>query len=248
MQDYDNNTDSYLSWSETDSLYSLLEWNVFLSTIGPVSGLDVLDVACGGGRLSRKLMERGARSVVGIDISAEMLGRAQRANDPAGPGPHFHNLRYEQISACDETFTLEQPVDLVTALYLFHYAPSEQDLGRMCQFIGRNLQPNGRFVTYGINPDYDFANQFPGMEDAFGFRYRIVEPPEYALIMGDFEARMWCWSRRAHEDELARAGFVDVRWHPLELPAEHGHLAPSIQWYLDNPSCIVLEAVKSASA
>lgn len=242
MDDYDKNTDSYLNWSETDSIYSLLEWHVFLSTIGSVAGLDVLDVACGGGRLSRKLMKQGARSVVGIDISAEMLDRARAANDPAGPGPRFQNLRYEQISASDETFTLDEPVDLATALYLFHYASSEQELGRMCQFIGRNLKPGGRFVTCGINPDYDFANQFSGMEDAFGFRYRIVAPPEYALIMGDFEARMWRWSRRAHEDKLAQAGFVDVRWHPLELPPEHADLAPAIQWYLDNPSCIVLEA------
>ncbi len=48
LEDCDQNTDVYYErWSKTDSVYSLLEWYVFLTTIGSVEGLDVLDVACG---------------------------------------------------------------------------------------------------------------------------------------------------------------------------------------------------------
>ena len=246
MEDYDQKTDIYYErWSKTDSVYSLLEWHVFLTTIGSVKDLDVLDVACGEGRLSRLLMEHGARSVVGADVSSEMIARARQENAPGGPVGHFDGLRYETVSASDEAFMLENPADLVTALYLFHYAASEEELGRMCQFVGRNVKPGGRFVTYGINPDYDFETQHPDMEDVFGFRYRTVAPPEYALIIGDFEARIWQWSRQAHEERLAEAGFVDTRWHALTLPEERRNLVPSVQWYLDNPSCIVLEAEKA---
>jgi 2-polyprenyl-3-methyl-5-hydroxy-6-metoxy-1,4-benzoquinol methylase len=100
LEDYDQNTGvSYERWSKTDSVYSLLEWHVFLATIGSVKDLDILDVACGDGRLSRMLMERGARSVVGIDISSEMIARARQENDPGGPVGHFDGLRYETVSA-----------------------------------------------------------------------------------------------------------------------------------------------------
>jgi 2-polyprenyl-3-methyl-5-hydroxy-6-metoxy-1,4-benzoquinol methylase len=39
-----------------------------LDVTGPVAGLDVLDLACGHGRISRELARRGGR-VLGIDIS-----------------------------------------------------------------------------------------------------------------------------------------------------------------------------------
>jgi 2-polyprenyl-3-methyl-5-hydroxy-6-metoxy-1,4-benzoquinol methylase len=46
-----------------------------LSLLGDVSGLRLLDLACGHGRLARELARRGAR-VVGIDISAALLDKA----------------------------------------------------------------------------------------------------------------------------------------------------------------------------
>jgi len=47
-----------------------------------VAGARVLDLACGQGRMSRYLARRGA-DVVGVDVSAAMLGKA-RAAGPAG--------------------------------------------------------------------------------------------------------------------------------------------------------------------
>ena len=48
----------------------------------PAAGARVLDMACGQGRMSRYLARRGA-DVVGVDVSAAMLGKA-RAAGPAG--------------------------------------------------------------------------------------------------------------------------------------------------------------------
>jgi 2-polyprenyl-3-methyl-5-hydroxy-6-metoxy-1,4-benzoquinol methylase len=47
-----------------------------------VAGARVLDLACGQGRMSRYLARRGA-DVLGVDVSAAMLGKA-RAAGPAG--------------------------------------------------------------------------------------------------------------------------------------------------------------------
>lgn len=46
--------------------------------LGPVAGLQVLDVACGHGRMTRELARRGA-SVVGIDVSGALIARARQA-------------------------------------------------------------------------------------------------------------------------------------------------------------------------
>ncbi|USG61921.1 class I SAM-dependent methyltransferase [Sneathiella marina] len=245
MADYDHKTSRYQKWSKTDSVYSHLEWYVFLEILGNVTNKRILDVACGEGRLSRALMGMGAGSVLGTDISAEMIDRAQAQNLPSSK-MHWENLTYQVRDASDETFSLASPVDLVTAMYLFHYAETEEKLASMCQFLSRNLKSGGRFLTYTINPDYNFENQYPGMENIFGFRYEIDDQSNYHLVIGDFKARMWQWSRTIHERCLEQAGFTNIIWHPLRLAPEDARLEKSVKWYLANPSCIVLSAEKSS--
>jgi len=244
MSYHDQDADIYLQWSESDTPYRILEWYVFLRTIGSVRGLNVLDLACGDGRVPRALMERGAAWVVGTDISSKMIEEARALNSPGGDGPHFEHLRYEVVDACNQTWTLDPKADLVTAMYLFHYASNEDDLFKMCHQIGRSLKGGGRFVTYTVNPDYDFEKQYPDMEKEFGFRYRIVAPPKYELIIGGFAADIWQWGKSVHEEGLKEAGLKNIRWHPLELPPEHQELEPQVEWYLKNPSLIVLSASK----
>lgn len=244
MGDYDKKSASYREWTKSNNPYFLLELHSILSAIGDVRGLELLDVACGEGRLSRLLLEHGAESVLGVDVSKKTIAEAKKQGCPGSSGHEKGELRYDVVSACDEDFQLDRPVDMVTALYLFHYANSLKQLEEMCQFIGRNLKPGGRFVTYGINPDFDFANQDRRIEEIFGFRYEPEAPPECLLIVGDFSARFWHWSKAAHEECLANAGFTNIRWHPLTLPKDYGADLPDISWYLDNPSCVVLEAEK----
>lgn len=243
MTDYDHKTSRYQKWSKTDSVYSHIEWYVFLDILGDVTSKRFLDVACGEGRLSRALMDMGAKSVVGTDISAEMINRAQQQNLPDSD-EYWKNLTFEVQDACNDSFSLPSPVDLATAMYLFHYAETEENLAQMCNFLSRNLKPGGRFLTYTINPDFNFENQYPDMEKIFGFRYEINEAQSYHLVIGDFKARMWQWSRAAHERCLKHAGFTNIMWHPLCLAPEDAELEPSIEWYLENPSCIVISAEK----
>ena len=58
-----------------------------LRLAGPASGMRLLDVACGQGRVARELARRGAR-VNGVDISAALLAkaRAQERAEPLGIG------------------------------------------------------------------------------------------------------------------------------------------------------------------
>lgn len=244
MLGYDDNPSPYLRLSVADHPYRLLEWTTFLRTLGSVEGQSVIDLACGDGRVSRVLAHNGARHVVGVDISRTMIQRAEEQNRPGNPEAFPDTIEYRLASVSDEAFQLADPADVAAAMYLFHYAESVDELGRMGRFIARNLRPGGRFVGYTINPDYDFRRQPADMEDSVGFRYRIVAPPAYALQIGQFSLPIWQWSRAEHETALLAAGLTDVVWHALTLPAERADLADRFAWYLQNPSLIVISARK----
>ena len=244
MTGYDNNPSPYLRQSVSDNPYRLIEWTTFLETLGPVTGLSVLDVACGDGRLTRILAHGGARRVVGVDISSEMIARARAHNAAGEPEAFPDRVVYQVVSAAADLFALEEKVDVVTAMYLFHYAADVDELAAMGRFIARNLRPGGRFVTYTINPEYQFGNAPADMEARIGFRYVPVAPPAYELVIGEFHVPMWQWSAADHEAALAAAGLVDVAWHPLEVPAGRADVRDAFAWYLANPSLIVLSARK----
>lgn len=244
MSDYDKDADAYRRWSISDSDYRLLEQTQFLRVLGSIRGLSVLELACGDGRMSRKFMAEGARSVFAIDISEEMIKRAVAQNQDDGGGLVYPTLSFEVVDASDEGFRLEHPADVVTAMYLLHYAPSEKALHGMCELISRNLKPGGRFVTYTINPDCDLSAHSSSLKESFGFYYRPIDPPHYDLVFEELAVNMWQWSREAHQQGLEQAGLTNIRWHPLCLPNDHRDLAQSLRWYLDNPCCIVLSAQK----
>ncbi len=71
----------YRRWSLADNVYWLIEQTRFIiEVLGPVLNLNILELACGDGRISRMLMDRGARSVLGTDISEEMIKQAVAQN------------------------------------------------------------------------------------------------------------------------------------------------------------------------
>ncbi len=59
-----------------------------LSLIGDISGQRTLDVACGHGRMSRQLADRGAE-VVGVDLSAALIAKARAAESTRPRGIQY---------------------------------------------------------------------------------------------------------------------------------------------------------------
>src|SRR5271169_3461354 len=74
---YDGFADWYERWAGDGP--SLIADHADL--LGPVDGTRLLDVACGLGRLSRDLADRGGL-VVGLDLSEAMLDKARSARTP----------------------------------------------------------------------------------------------------------------------------------------------------------------------
>ena len=116
-----------------------------------VAGARVLDLACGAGHYSRLLLEWGASSVIGVDISSAMIAVAERQRETS-PEEIRKRLRFEVGDAA----TLgkvdgDAGFDLVTGMWLLNYAGTTEEVRKMFETILSNLKLGGVFV--GILPE-----------------------------------------------------------------------------------------------
>ena len=93
------------------------EKQAVLDALGPVEGERVLEIACGTGRFTVMLAERGA-DITGIDISGPMLGQGRTRAQRAGLDDHLSFLRGDaaRLPFPDDHF------DAVFAMRFFHLA------------------------------------------------------------------------------------------------------------------------------
>lgn len=105
-------------------------------------GTRVLDLCCGAGRHSRLLEQKGFR-VVGVDLSATLLARANQAD------------RRYALARCDMRSLPFGPVfGLVTNFFTsFGYFPSDAENRRILEAIFSVLEPGGRYLIDYLNPD-----------------------------------------------------------------------------------------------
>ena len=118
----------------------LLDFDM-LSVCGDVSGATVLDCGCGEGRFSRMMVERGAASVLGIDLCEPMVLAAQALQTDRDS--------YRVADAQDMGFIEDESFDLVVSYLNQCDLPDFQANNRE---VYRVLKPSGRFVIANLHP------------------------------------------------------------------------------------------------
>jgi 2-polyprenyl-3-methyl-5-hydroxy-6-metoxy-1,4-benzoquinol methylase len=114
-----------------------------LNLVGEVSGVTILDVPCGSGRVARELARRGAR-VTGVDLSVALLHRA-RAAETANP----YGIEYFHVDATSLDCLTERVFDVVVC----NYGVSDIDeLDRFVATVAGVLRPTGSFVLSMLHP------------------------------------------------------------------------------------------------
>jgi trans-aconitate methyltransferase len=161
-----------------------------LDLLDPQPGEHILDVGCGDGTLTRKIVERGA-TVVGIDNSLDMIGAARA-----------RGLDARLMDAADLKFG--EAFDAAFSNATLHWVLDKERAARAIWFA---LQNGGRFagemggegniatlrealddvlVARGYGPPTYAANWYPGVEEfaalyeSSGFRdidARLIERP-----------------------------------------------------------------------
>ncbi|RLM59594.1 class I SAM-dependent methyltransferase [Halobellus sp. Atlit-31R] len=111
-QEYDSKR-----FSRGGRLIDSREKRAVVEAIGPVEDRDVLEIACGTGRFTTMLAERGA-NIVGLDISDAMMAQGRAKARQAGVADHIEFLRGDaaRLPFPDDHF------DAVFAMRFFHLA------------------------------------------------------------------------------------------------------------------------------
>lgn len=117
------------------------EWEELRSMLPDLQDKRVLDLGCGFGWHCRYAREQHARSVVGIDLSENMLVRAkQTTDDPA--------IEYRQLAIEDIDFH-EGEFDVVLSSLALHYV---EQFDNVVQKVHHCLVPGGTFVLSVEHP------------------------------------------------------------------------------------------------
>jgi SAM-dependent methyltransferase len=119
------------------------EWPALRAVIPALKGADVVDLGCGFGWFCRWVRANGAASVLGLDVSTNMLARATAATEDSGITYRQADLEEIQLPA--------SAFDLVYSSLTLHYL---RDLPRLAGEIARALRPGGSFVASVEHPTY----------------------------------------------------------------------------------------------
>lgn len=148
MSAYDEIAAWYDTWVGDQAMSEDPYYPTVEALMGNVAGLRVCDVACGQGRVSRHLADRGAR-VVGVDLSEKLLEIARRYEESQPRG-----VEYLHANA----HTLDGLADASFDGAVCHMALMDiPDLAGTLRSIARILRPGGWFVFAILHPCYHTA-------------------------------------------------------------------------------------------
>ena len=167
-----------------------------LDLLDPHPGERILDIGCGEGTLTRKIVERGA-TVLGIDNSPEMI-EAARAKD------------IDAILMDAEDLPFSSEFDAAFSNATLHWVLEKEQAARA---IFRSLKPAGRFAGE-MGGEGNLAQLCEALDEELIIRGYV--PP--------VEASNWYASPEEFAAVYEAAGFreIDARLIERPTPIEHG--------------------------
>jgi SAM-dependent methyltransferase len=184
-------TEGYALWSQTyDQPLRLfpIEHPTMRMLLDPLPASVVLDAACGTGRYSQYLAERGHR-VIGVDCSQAMLARAREKL----PESEFREGDLEALPL--ESGSVDAAV---CALALVHLP----EVGKAVAELARVVRPGGRVMISDVHPFLvllGWQAQFRTASGGSGFmRLHAHLPSDYCQAFGAAGLRV----RACHEPRL----------------------------------------------
>jgi len=185
---YDEHADFYVDFVDRvgKTTPHLANIDALLAEVGALDGIDVCDLACGEGFLSRILADRGAH-VTGFDQSTALIERARARSRPS--------IRFEVSDAQSLPTVPDEAFDIVFC----HMAAMDiAAIDALFATVHRVLKPQGRFYLTVLHPC--FETPFDAKTE------RIVEQDE----AGRFVAlRVMRYRREGHW----QSGGTGVRGH-----------------------------------
>ncbi|GFH52905.1 hypothetical protein CTEN210_09381 [Chaetoceros tenuissimus] len=124
----------------------------------------VLDVGCGEGYCARKVKEIGADSIIGCDISSEMIQCASSLAEQSQDQDSFHYFVSSSTSLLDglekersTTNKIPKEFDVAMAVFLFNYLTTDEMTATMKQ-VYQALKSGGYFVFSVPHPSMIYCH------------------------------------------------------------------------------------------
>lgn len=132
------------------------EWHELEKMIPDLKDKVVLDIGCGFGWHCKYVSEKGAKKVIGIDISENMLTKAKQINN-------LSNIEYKRCAIEDYEYPKET-FDLVISSLALHYVESFEEIVKKVKYT---LKENGIFIFSVEHPiftangteDWNYTNK-----------------------------------------------------------------------------------------
>jgi SAM-dependent methyltransferase len=213
------------------------EWPAIRTLLPELRGKRVVDLGCGFGWFARWAMSQGAASVLGVDLSENMLSRARV--ETADPGVLYLRADLESLQLPEEAF------DLAYSSLAFHYV---EDFGRLVGGVFRALVSGGHFVFSIEHPIYMASMKSGWMATDDGGRTWAVD--HYAIEGPRVTDWLAKGVRKQHRtlgttlNALIDAGFAIRRvleWSPTP---EQVAAQPSLADELERPMMVLVAARK----
>lgn len=159
------------------------EVDFLVSQLRLQSGMRLLDLCCGQGRHAVPLARRGLR-VAGLDLSATLLGEAEKAAREAGVSLELVRRDMRDIPWTEE---FDGAINMFTA---FGYFDDDEENFRVLEGMARALKPGGRFCL-----------------DVMSYNWLMCHYEEKGWSLGEggllqLEARRTDWMSGYHASEI----------------------------------------------
>lgn len=221
-----------------DGLKGAGEWHVLKQMLPDFTGKRVLDLGCGFGWHCEYAVEHGAKSVVGIDLSENMLEEARKRNN--SPSIEYKQMAVEDFEFRPSTF------DIVLSSLTFHYLES---FGEVCNNVHRCLSSGGTFVFSVEHPIFTAYGTQDWYYDKEGNimhwpvdRY-FNEGLRKACFLGE-EVMKYHKTLTTYVNSLIKAGFEITGLVEPEPDADMLNTVPGMKNELRRPMMLIISAKK----
>ena len=222
----------------THGLDGALEWPTIQELLPPMQGLRVLDLGCGFGWFCRWATGQGATSVVGYDLSTNMLDRARTDTDD-------ERISYQQADL-DTLELTPGSADLVYSSLVLHYLT---DLDRLYEQIRQALSPGGTFVfstehaimTAPENPGWLETDEGKTVWPVTGY---LDEGPRTTNWLAEGVVKQHR-TIATHVNTLVRAGFTVTRMEEWTPTAKQLAIGPSWGIERQRPNFLLMTSERS---
>lgn len=126
--EYDGQAELYFNWQQDHICMQKLHYYTTINELKKegIEGKTFLEIGCGHCPIGQKLVELGAKKIIGLDISEGMLNEARQALTKKGIMDKFELIN---ANICDEeNFTLPEKVDVIVLCYVITTFVTTQDL------------------------------------------------------------------------------------------------------------------------